>query len=263
MAGSIPRSVEFAGGTDVGRVRSQNEDSFQIDRDLGLVLVADGMGGHIGGDIASRTAIEAVNDYILEYEPPGDGQASADLDPIDSSIEIARTAVYRANHRIVGLNRERGLPEGRGMGTTIVGLWLPDGLSPNGLSKGVVFHVGDSRLYRFRNGRLDQITRDHSLYQAWVDAGRSGDPPNRNIIMRALGIVEEVESDISVQQILAGDVFLLCSDGLNGMVPDDTIIDILAEVQETGIDRAWRQLIQEANDHGGKDNVTVILARFS
>ena len=80
--------------------------------------------------------------------------------------------------------------------------------------------------------------------------------------MRALGIVEDVEADISVQRILAGDIFLLCSDGLNGMVPDDTIIDILAEIPETGIDRAWRQLIQEANDHGGKDNVTVVLARF-
>ena len=95
-----------------------------------------------------------------------------------------------------------------------------------------------------------------------MDAGRSGDPPNRNIIMRALGIVEEIESDISVQRIQAGDIFLLCSDGLNGMVPDDTIIDILDEVPETGIDRAWRRLIQEANDHGGKDNVTVVLARF-
>jgi protein phosphatase len=257
MAGSIPRSVEFAGGTDVGRVRSQNEDSFQIDHDLGLILVADGMGGHIGGDIASRTAIEAVNDYILEYEPPEDEREPSDPHSIDSSREIARTAVYRANQRIVGLNRERGLPEGQGMGTTIVGLWLPDGLS-----KGIVFHVGDSRLYRFRDGRLDQITRDHSLYQAWVDAGRSGDPPNRNIIMRALGIVEEIEADISVQRVLAGDIFLLCSDGLNGMVPDDTIIDILDEVPETGIDRAWRRLIQEANDHGGKDNVTVVLARF-
>ena len=113
MAGSIPRSVEFAGGTDVGRVRSQNEDSFQIDSDLGLILVADGMGGHIGGDIASRTAIEAVNDYILEYEPPEDGRGSSELDPIDASVDIARTAVYRANQRIVGLNRERGLPEGR------------------------------------------------------------------------------------------------------------------------------------------------------
>ena len=258
MAGSIPRSVEFAGGTDVGRVRSQNEDSFQIDRDLGLILVADGMGGHIGGDIASRTAIEAVNDYILEYEPPEDGGRPSDPHSIDSSMEIARTAVYRANQRIIGLNRERGLPEGRGMGTTIVGLWLPDGLS-----KGIVFHVGDSRLYRFREGRLDQITRDHSLYQAWVDAGRSGEPPNRNIIMRALGIVDEIESDISVQRIQAGDIFLLCSDGLNGMVPDDTIIDTLDEIDETGIDRAWRQLIQEANDHCGKDNVTVVLARFS
>jgi PPM family protein phosphatase len=257
MAGSTPRSVEFAGGTDVGRVRSQNEDSFQIDRDLGLILVADGMGGHIGGDIASRTAIEAVNDYILEYEPIEDARDPSDPHSIDSFIEIARTAVYRANQRIVGLNRERGLPEGRGMGTTIVGLWLPDGLS-----KAIVFHVGDSRLYRFRAGRLDQITRDHSLYQAWVDAGRSGDPPNRNIIMRALGIVDEIEVDISVQRILAGDIFLLCSDGLNGMVPDDTIIDILDEVPGTGIDSAWRRLIQEANDHGGKDNVTVVLARF-
>ena len=257
MAGSSPRSVEFAGGTDVGRVRSQNEDSFQIDSDLGLILVADGMGGHFGGDIASRTAVEAVNDYILEYEPLEDGQGSSGLDPLDVSVDIARTAVYRANQRIVGLNRERGAPEGRGMGTTVVGMWLP-----GGLSDAIVFHVGDSRLYRFRAGRLDQITRDHSLYQAWVDAGRSGEPPNRNIIMRALGIVEDVEADISIQSIQAGDIYLLCSDGLNGMVPDDTIIDILAEIDQTGLEPAWRQLIQEANDHGGKDNVTVILARF-
>jgi protein phosphatase len=143
------------------------------------------------------------------------------------------------------------------MGTTVVGMWLP-----GGLSDAVVFHVGDSRLYRFRAGRLDQVTRDHSLYQAWVDAGRSGEPPNRNIIMRALGIVEDVEADISIQSIQAGDIYLLCSDGLNGMVPDDTIIDILAEIEQTGLEPAWRQLIQEANDHGGKDNVTVILARF-
>ncbi|MGF7205600.1 protein phosphatase [Skermanella aerolata] len=257
MAGSSPRSVEFAGGTDVGRVRSQNEDSFQIDNDLRLVLVADGMGGHIGGDIASRTAIEAVNDYILEYEPPEDGQGSPELGPLDVSVDIVRTAVYRANQRIVGLNRELGNPEGRGMGTTLVGLWLP-----HGLSQAVVFHVGDSRLYRFRKGRLDQVTHDHSLYQAWVDAGRSGDPPNRNIIMRALGIVDDVEADFSVQPIQAGDIYLLCSDGLNGMVPDDTIIDILADIGETSLDAAWRQLIQEANDHGGKDNVTVVLARF-
>ncbi|GEO35872.1 hypothetical protein SAE02_00200 [Skermanella aerolata] len=143
------------------------------------------------------------------------------------------------------------------MGTTLVGLWLP-----HGLSQAVVFHVGDSRLYRFRKGRLDQVTHDHSLYQAWVDAGRSGDPPNRNIIMRALGIVDDVEADFSVQPIQADDIYLLCSDGLNGMVPDDTIIDILADIGETSLDAAWRQLIQEANDHGGKDNVTVVLARF-
>ena len=254
MTGNRPRSVQYAGLTDVGRVRSQNEDSFQIDPDLGLVLVADGMGGHIGGDVASRTAIEAVNDFILEYEPVPDG---LDRTETEGSIEIVRTAVHRANQRIVGLNHERGLPDNRGMGTTIVGFWLPSGLSP-----AIVFHVGDSRLYRFRAGRLDQVTRDHSLYQAWVDAGRAGEPPNRNIIMRALGIVEDVEADISIQSIEAGDIYLLCSDGLNGMVPDDTIIDILAEIDLTGIEPAWRQLIQEANDHGGKDNVTVVLARF-
>lgn len=252
MTGTKPRSVQYAGLTDVGRVRSHNEDAFQIDPDLGLVLVADGMGGHVGGDIASRTAIEAVNDFILEYEPVPDG---LDRTGTEGSIEIVRTAVHRANQRIVSLNHERGLPENRGMGTTIVGFWLPSGLSP-----AIVFHVGDSRLYRLRDGRLDQITHDHSLYQAWVDAGRSGAPPNRNIIMRALGVVDDSEADVSVQETRAGDTFLLCSDGLNGMVPDDTIIDIL--IEPLPLEEACRRLVEEANAHGGRDNVTVALVRF-
>ena len=115
--------------------------------------------------------------------------------PARRSIDIARTAVYRANQRIVGLNRERGAAGGPRHGNDD-----RRHVASRRTSKAIVFHVGDSRLYRFRAGRLDQITRDHSLYQAWVDAGRSGEPPNRNIIMRALGIVEDVEADISIQR---------------------------------------------------------------
>jgi protein phosphatase len=247
-----PTSVQFAGLTDVGRVRSQNEDSFQIESELGLVLVADGMGGHVGGDIASRTAIEAVNDFILEYEPMPD---EAELAGTEGSMEIVRTAVHRANQRIAALNHERGLPENRGMGTTIVGFWLP-----SDLSRAIVFHVGDSRLYRLRNGRLDQITHDHSLYQAWVDGGHRGEPPNRNIIMRALGVMEDVEADVAVEEPRAGDLYLLCSDGLNGMVPDDTIIDIL--IEPAPLDEACRKLVEAANAFGGRDNITVALIRF-
>jgi len=257
MTGNSPRSVAFAGSTDVGRTRTHNEDSFEIDTDLKLLLVADGMGGHIGGDIASKTAIEAINDFILEYEPEPGSNGLAGAAGFDSYASIVRTAAHRANHRIVGMNQERGLPENRGMGTTIVGLWLPEGLD-----RAVIFHTGDSRVYRLRNGYLTQLTKDHSLYQAWVDNGRYGDPPNRNIIMRALGMIHDVESDVSVEPVENNDIFLLCSDGLTGMVSDDTIIDILSETPRLPLEEACSRLILEANRNGGKDNVTVILAQF-
>lgn len=267
--------MEFAGLSDVGRSRSRNEDSFDISREARLALVCDGMGGHAGGDIASRTAVETIIDFIYEFEPEdqaedpdevddaeyGDGDQTiserAVSDPsVGRSIATIRAAVQLANRRLITLNQERGFPEGRGMGTTVVGLWQVEKTD-----KVVIFHAGDSRLYRLRNRELRQLTRDHSLYQAWLDNGGQGQPPHRNIIVRALGTLRDVEPEVSLQTVCPGDLFLLCSDGLSSMVPDEHIAPVLNAAED--LPSLAKRLVDLANARGGHDNVTVVLARCS
>jgi protein phosphatase len=257
--------LEFAGLSDVGRTRSRNEDSFAIDRNTGVALVCDGMGGHAGGDIASQTAIRTIIGYMAAQpaqplaQPPAEPPDPAANEPanepdLGAAAATIRAAVQQANHRLVTANLERGYPEGRGMGTTAVGLWHLAGTDTV-----VVFHVGDSRLYRLRGDEFRQITRDHSLYQAWLDGGGRGYPPHRNIITRALGTASEVEADLSFQLVAPGDLFLICSDGLSSMVSDADI----AEALHSGADdlpATCARLVALANQRGGLDNVTVVLA---
>ncbi len=262
-------SLIAAGQTDVGRARARNEDSFCVGTAGEFAVVCDGMGGHAGGDVASRTAIEVICGFLEDFTPPTAPVSSAttDLDktlsnPVDhdptvrNALSVARSAVLLANQRIHGLNKQRGFADGRGMGTTAVGLWRVPG-SP----QMVVFHAGDSRLYRLRDGELRALTRDHSLYQVWLDNGGRGTAPQRNIIMRALGTGEEVEPEVTVQSLLPDDVLLLCSDGLNGMLPDAAIARILR--QESVPERACAALVEAANNAGGQDNITVVVARFT
>lgn len=281
MTVAVAYKMEFAGTTDVGRSRSRNEDSYDVNPDLGLALVCDGMGGHAGGDVASHTAAETIIDFIYEYEPEVDDDTTRKIDidtfelepepdeedgdrtvseasnpepGVGQSIAIIRSAVQRANRKLITLNQERGYQEGRGMGTTVVGLWMVAGTD-----KIVVFHAGDSRLYRLRNGVLQQLTRDHSLYQAWLDSGAHGQAPQRNIIVRALGTMREVEPEVSLQAIADQDVFLLCSDGLTSMLPDDKIAEALR--RGGPLPDLSRRLVELANQSGGYDNITVVLAR--
>jgi len=274
MTNPLAFQLEFAGLSDVGRSRSRNEDSFDINREAGLGLVCDGMGGHAGGDIASRTAVETIVDFIYEYEPEeagadgdepeeatiSDGSAAARPAARAGAADAGRTiatirqAVQLANRKLVTLNQQKGFPDGRGMGTTVVGLWLVAGTD-----KVVIFHAGDSRLYRLRGGELRQLTRDHSLYQAWLDNGAHGQPPHRNIIVRALGTMQDVEPEVSLQAAADGDLFLICSDGLSGMISDDEIAGILRQAGD--LPAACKQLVDLANEKGGHDNVTVVLAR--
>ncbi|HYH39450.1 MAG TPA: PP2C family serine/threonine-protein phosphatase [Azospirillum sp.] len=252
-----------AGRTDVGRTRSRNEDSFGISEEAGVALVCDGMGGHAGGDVASRTAAEAIIDFVSEFQgtsiaPVGqtDGAPAADLG-VGNAVSVVRSAVQLANQRLLELNRERGLPDGRGMGTTVVGLCRVD---PG--DRLVAFHAGDSRLYRLRDGEFRQLTRDHSLYQHWLDQGGRGPAPQRNIILRALGTMPDVDPEIGVHAVRPGDLFLLCSDGLTGMLPDDGIAAALRAVPSRGLDEVCERLVALANERGGHDNITVVLARF-
>ncbi|MEI8394092.1 MAG: protein phosphatase 2C domain-containing protein [Rhodospirillaceae bacterium] len=271
--------LEFSGLSDVGRSRSRNEDSFDINCEAGLALVCDGMGGHAGGDVASKTAVETIVDFIYEFEPdansgddeddevdecdqtevsdgPRTERAGPDPQPSDvgRTISTIRQAVQLANRRLMNLNQQRGFPEGRGMGTTVVGLW-----QAGATDKVVIFHAGDSRLYRLRGGELAQLTRDHSLYQAWLDNGGRGQPPHRNIIVRALGTSREVEPEVSLQALADGDLFLICSDGLSGMVPDPRIAELLREAED--LSATCKILVDLANENGGNDNITVVLAR--
>ena len=243
MTSPIAVQLEFAGLSDVGRSRSRNEDSFAINREAGFAVVCDGMGGHAGGDIASRTVVEVIGEVVS-----GAGKSGQDAEA------TIRAAIRQANHRLVGLNQQRGFPEGRGMGTTVVGLW-----QIAGTDRALVFHAGDSRLYRLRAGELRQITRDHSLYQAWLDAGGHGQAPQRNIIIRALGTTADADPDIETQSVGPGDLFLICSDGLSGMMSDQEIADALGAGGD--LPALCKRLVDSANEKGGHDNVTAVLAR--
>lgn len=269
MPQSLSLDMISAGLTDVGRTRKRNEDCYDVSNEIGLAVVCDGMGGHAGGDIASRTAAETIVDFVYEYEPSSLEASAAEADSertqagpmavepaVQSAVQTIRAAVHLANRKLVQLNQERGYPDGRGMGTTVVGLWRVEGSD-----KLVAFHAGDSRLYRLRRGELRQLTRDHSLYQIWLDNGQRGQAPHKNIIVRALGTSENVDPEISVHIIDPSDIYLLCSDGLTGMVTDGSLAEILVQ-GGADLDSSAARLVGMANDLGGHDNITVVLARF-
>lgn len=261
-------AMHTAGRTDAGRTRSRNEDCFGICEEAGTALVCDGMGGHAGGDIASRTATDAIIDFIAEFHGPAIAPAvppvartrggnATDI-AVSNTVSVVRSAVQLANQRLLDLNRERGLPDGRGMGTTVVGL-----CRVTGSNRVAVFHAGDSRLYRLRDGELRQLTRDHSLYQHWLDQGGRGPAPQRNIILRALGTTVDLDPEVGTHAVQAGDLFLLCSDGLTGMLPDEGIAAILLSAAQDDLDGVCERLVAVANERGGYDNITVVLARFA
>ena len=224
--------------TDIGRMRRQNEDAAWFDESRAVFAVADGMGGHLAGEVASRMAIEAVQRMAKDNACPG--------------IAALREAVASAHETILAHAQDH--IECAGMGTTLSVLWL-------GVNYAYIAHVGDSRIYRLREGSLTQITQDHSLVEELVRAGlitreQARTHPRRNIITRALGTHGENEPDLLVTDVRDGDLFLLCTDGLTGMVADGDIERVLRENDmETAADR----LLALALEAGGRDNVTLIL----
>ena len=262
MTDRFANRMDVAALTDVGRKRQLNEDSYRVDSELGLLLVADGMGGHDAGEVASGMAVETVADFLFEYDPddlPEDGESPSAQLPAEHRTELraVKAAVESANRRINSENMRKGYREGSGMGTTVVGLFILDSGSA-----AAVFHVGDSRLYRVRGGQLSQVTRDHTLYQNWLDQGGVGEAPKKNIILRALGPWEQVDVELQVQSLERGDLYLVCSDGLSSLVGDDVIARGLAPAANGGdLQEACRTLVDSANAAGGADNITVVLGR--
>ncbi len=252
--------LKVSGMTDVGLEREHNEDSFGLMHEYDLFVVADGMGGHRAGDVASSMAIEAVNDFFLATEKE-DITWPFHFDPnLPFAMNRLITAVQVANSRIHQASTNSN--EHQGMGTTVVGIHLVDNLDTCHIA-----HVGDSRCYRIRDKNIELITMDHSLVNDYLRAApdlteeQLAELP-RNVITRALGMQESVVVDVQTQRVSIGDTFILCSDGLNTMLTDDEILEIIRNSIDD-LEQAGTTLIEKANLNGGEDNVTVILAQVA
>ncbi|HET9474628.1 MAG TPA: Stp1/IreP family PP2C-type Ser/Thr phosphatase [Steroidobacteraceae bacterium] len=253
---SLKGKLTFVGQTDTGRVREHNEDTIATDSDVGLLVLADGMGGYNAGEVASGIAVKTITNLVRE------GLLREDLGSIDRSTGLTRPsivlrdAITRANKIIYQTARSQA--ECEGMGTTVVAALFYD----NRIS---IAHVGDSRLYRQRGSQISQVTMDHSLLQELVDRGfyspeEAQRAANKNYVTRALGVEPQVEVEVQEHPVDKGDVYILCSDGLSDMVEDE---DIRLTISTFGanLDTVAKQLIQLANENGGRDNVSVVLAQ--
>ena len=238
--------MEIVGRTDRGRLRERNEDSVAVDTALGVAVVADGMGGLHHGHLASQEAVAAVLDYLRKAKSPVDDAA------LEAALAVANERVWASSRVAASV-----------MGTTAVVLAMDHGL-------GRIAHVGDSRAYLYHDGRLRQLTRDHSMVQEMVDRGLIGAEtarrsPSRNVITRALGLEAAFEPDVAEVALAPGDLVLLCSDGLWDMLEDGRIAALLAPAAagRQPLARCADVLVEAANEAGGLDNITVALARAS
>ena len=241
--------------TDTGKVRDHNEDAIGTDADTGLMVLADGMGGYNAGEVASGIAVKTVLELVVEACAREDRTSPEPETGLMRQTIVLRDAVARANKVIHQTAKNQ--PQCQGMGTTIVACLFYD----NRIS---IAHVGDARLYRLRRNLFEQITLDHSLLQELVDRGfysqeEAARSTNRNYVTRALGVEPAVQVEIQELEVQPDDVYLLCSDGLPDMVEDEDI-HLTISTFSANLETVGQQLIQLSNDHGGKDNISVILA---
>jgi serine/threonine protein phosphatase PrpC len=253
---NLQKKIAIIGLTDTGMVRKKNEDTIGFDSALGLIVLADGMGGHRGGEIASSMSVDCILDRLQKQLPKikagrTDPESGFSLESlcIQEAIETANDHIFQAAD---------SNPEHFGMGTTIVVLLYYN----NTFSLG---HVGDSRCYRLRSDKFEQITKDHSLLQELIDRGfytqdEAKNSKNKNLVTRALGIAPQVNVDIQEDIVLKKDIYLLCSDGLTDLVEDEFIYLTIKRFSDN-LEEAAKQLITKANENGGKDNISVMLCR--
>lgn len=239
--------LESVGRTHVGLVREKNEDSMLLAPEMGLYVVCDGMGGHVGGQVASQLAVQTIEQVVR-----GNAAAAGDSD-------LLATAIKRANQAI--LSQARSDPSLHNMGTTVVGVRI-EGQSLH------ICHVGDSRIYKlsYKSGELRQVTRDHSLANLYLDKPELAvhfGPPNEHVIVRAVGLRDEVEVDHQLQPLEMGDIYLLCCDGLTDMVDDWILREVMFDALDSDLEDACDALIRAALHNGGVDNTTAILLRVT
>ena len=254
---NIEQALEIVSETDPGMVRSHNEDSVGHEKSCGLVVVADGMGGYNAGEVASGITVSVLTTEIKHrlrevsaHERDADSGKELGVALLYGNVQKANASIYHA---------AQSQPQYAGMGTTVVaGLFYDNRVA--------VAHVGDSRMYRLRGEEFGPITRDHSLLQEQIDSGMISVEDarlskNKNLVTRAVGIEPEVDVDVHVYDVQVGDIYLLCSDGLNDMVEDEDIGSTLQMLQ-ANLPLAASQLVQMANDNGGRDNVSVVLVKI-
>ena len=245
-----PLTIAIQSAVDPGRARSNNEDSVATDADVSLAVLADGMGGYNAGEIASSMATTFISSELGRWLREASSQASdAEVRrALDICVENANRAIY---------NAANANPQYAGMGTTLVVAVFRD-------TRVIVGHVGDSRCYRLRGGQLQQITKDHSLLQEQIDAGlitpeQAAFSSNKNLVTRAVGVEDIVQLETHQHEVQAGDLFLMCSDGLSDMLDDASIAQLLQAIDS--LEPCAKALVDAANDAGGKDNISVILVR--
>ncbi len=248
--------VRLSGETNIGLKRQHNEDNYLLPDGEKMAIVADGMGGHASGEVASKLAVETVAEHFVATAEDGEITWPYKLDHGDR-YEMNRliNSIKLANLKI--FDRAQKDEQCHGMGTTIVAAMFLD-------DRVLIGHVGDSRAYRLREGQLVQLTEDHSLLNDYIkmkklSSDEAGKFPHKNVIVRALGMKESVQVDLIADPHKLGDVYLFCSDGLSGMVDDAGLQFVLAEEQD--LDTACERLIHAANRNGGVDNITCVLAR--
>ncbi len=253
VVSAVKGALEMVARTDSGRVRDHNEDAVFVNPDRGFAILADGMGGYNAGEVASGLATtflsSALETSFFDPSRTKDANSLGAAPCLEQSIALANTAIYKASV---------GEAAYAGMGTTLVTALFHD-------DRVTVAHIGDSRLYRLRDEQLALITHDHSLLQEQIDQGLISAKDarfsqNKNLVTRALGVEPSVESEIHEYEVLPGDVYLFCSDGLNDMLPDEEI-ELALQSLTANLELAADHLIQMANDNGGRDNVSVILVK--
>lgn len=248
--------IVATGISDTGLVRSENEDAILIDDAGNFLLLADGMGGHERGAEASRTALQVIQGYLQPEVVQEKMMDITEVEGVPAEVVCLSTlvaeAIDEANFVLYTRNQEAQLR--RYMGTTVVGL-----IPAKDDDYMIWFHVGDSRLYRWRNSSLERLTVDHSAYAEWVHRGRQGDAPKKNVITRAIGPNAASSAEIGWEKGQQDDMYILCSDGLTDMIVDDHVVQILKK-SENVADIVVR-LVAAAKDAGGKDNTSVIVCK--
>lgn len=248
--------IVATGISDPGQIRSDNQDSIYLDKDGNFLLLADGMGGHERGAEASATALDVIQHYLQPELILSELQDITNVEDMPSKViclfSLVDKGINKANSKLFEINRKEGID--RYMGSTVVGLIPVDD------DNIMWFHVGDSRIYLWRDFTLKRLTSDHSAYAEWLRDGQNGQKPAKNIVTRAVGPKEGVVADIKWDKSIKGDVYIMCSDGLTDMISEEKMSDILRLNKD--VDETAKIMVEEANNAGGKDNTSVIVCKI-